>query len=51
MGLIPEDHKKRLVEEFERNLKDEARILMFTQENECPFCKKASCMGLPTMYV
>jgi len=41
MGLIPEDHKKRLVEEFERNLKDEVRILMFTQENECPFCKQA----------
>ena len=50
MGLIPEDHKKRLVEESERNLKDEARILMFTQENECPFCKQA-CMGSLTMHV
>jgi glutaredoxin len=41
MGLAPEDHKKRLVEELGRDLKDEVRILMFTQGNECPFCKQA----------
>ena len=41
LGLIPEEHKQHLKEEFEKNLKDEVRILMFTQETECPFCKQA----------
>jgi len=41
MGLIPEEHKKHLKEEFEKNLKDNVRILVFTQETECPLCKQA----------
>jgi len=41
MGLIPEEHKQHLKEEFEKNLKDEVRLLVFTQETECPFCKQA----------
>jgi glutaredoxin-like protein len=41
MGLIPEEHKQHLKEEFEKNLKGEVRIIMFTQETECPFCKQA----------
>jgi len=41
MGLIPEEHKHHLKEEFEKNLKDDVRIVMFTQETECPFCKQA----------
>jgi len=41
MGLIPEEHKQHLKEEFEKNLKGEVRILVFTQEIECPFCKQA----------
>jgi len=41
MGLIPEEHKQHLREEFEKNLKGEVRILVFTQETECPFCKQA----------
>jgi len=41
MGLIPEEHKQQLKEEFEKNLRDEVRILVFTQETECPFCKQA----------
>jgi glutaredoxin-like protein len=40
MGLIPEEHKQHLKEEFEKNLKGEVRILVFTQETECPFCKE-----------
>ena len=41
MGLIPEKHKQHLKEEFEKNLKDDVRIVVFTQETECPFCKQA----------
>jgi len=41
MGLIPEEHKQHLKEEFEKNLKDDVRIVVFTQETECPFCKEA----------
>jgi len=41
MGLIPEEHKQHLKEEFKKNLKDDVRILMFTQETECPLCKQA----------
>jgi len=41
LELIPEEHKQHLKEEFEKNLKNEVRILVFTQEIECPFCKEA----------
>jgi len=41
MALIPEEHKQHLKEEFEKNLKGEVRIIMFTQETECPLCKQA----------
>jgi len=41
LGLIPEEHKQHLKENFEKNLKDEVRILVFTQETECPLCKQA----------
>jgi glutaredoxin-like protein len=39
--LIPEEHKKHLREEFEASLKDEVRLVMFTQETECAHCKEA----------
>lgn len=41
MGLIPEEHKQHLKEEFEAKLKDEVRLVMFTQETECAHCKEA----------
>ncbi len=41
MGLILKEQKQQLEEEFEKNLKGEVRILVFTQETECPFCKQA----------
>lgn len=40
MGLIPEEHKQHLKEEFEAKLKDEVRLVMFTQEIECADCKE-----------
>jgi glutaredoxin-like protein len=41
MDIIPEEHKQRLREEFEAKLKDEVRLVMFTQETECAHCKEA----------
>lgn len=41
MGLIPEEPKQHLKEEFEAKLKDEVRLVMFTQETECAHCKEA----------
>nr|MDO8081374.1 thioredoxin family protein [Candidatus Freyarchaeota archaeon] len=40
MGLISEGDKKRLSGLFERQFKDEVRLLFFTQENECPICSE-----------
>jgi len=41
MALIPEEHKTHLKEELQQNMKDEVRVIVFTQEIECQFCKEA----------
>jgi len=41
MGLIPEEHKTHLKEELQENMKDPVRVVLFTQEIECEFCKEA----------
>jgi len=41
LGLIPEEHKAHLKEELQKGLKDPVRIVLFTQEIECQFCKEA----------
>ena len=41
MGLIPEEPKQHLREEFEAKLKDEVHLVMFTQETECARCREA----------
>lgn len=41
MGLIPKEQEQRLKEDFEEILKGEVRILVFTQEIECPFCRQS----------
>jgi len=41
VGLIPKEQEQRLKEDFEENLKGEVRILVFTQEIECPFCRQS----------
>lgn len=41
MGIISEEHKQHLRKEFEAKLKDEVRLVMFTQETECAHCKEA----------
>ena len=38
MGLIPEEHKRHLQEELEEKLEKPVKIVMFTQEIECPYC-------------
>jgi len=40
MGLIPEEHKAHIKEELQQNMKDPVRIIVFTQEMECQFCKE-----------
>ena len=41
MSLIPEEHKAHLKEELKERLKDPVRIVLFTQEVECQFCRES----------
>jgi len=41
MGLIPDQHKGHLKEEFEKQLVGDVRLTVFTQETECMFCREA----------
>lgn len=41
MDFIPEEHKQHLTQEFKTKLKDEVRLVTFTQETECAHCKEA----------
>jgi glutaredoxin-like protein len=38
MGLIPDEHKEHLRSELGEKLVNPVKIMMFTQEFECPFC-------------
>jgi glutaredoxin-like protein len=40
MGLMPEEHKKHLKEELRQKLEKPVKIVMFTQEIECPYCSQ-----------
>ncbi len=39
MGQIPNEHKAHIKERLQQNIKDPVRIIVFTQEMECQFCK------------
>jgi len=39
--LIPEEHKAHLKQELQQNMQEAVRIIVFTQEMECEFCKEA----------
>jgi len=39
--MIPEQHKKHLQEELAGRLVNSVRLVVFTQEYECPFCMQA----------
>ena len=41
MSLIPEEHKARLKGELQQKMADAVRIVVFSQEMECEFCKEA----------
>ncbi len=41
MGVIPEDHKIHVEEKLQKELRDSVRILLFTQEFECEYCREA----------
>ena len=38
MGLLPEDKKEAIRDEFKKKLEGPVKIVMFTQEMECRFC-------------
>lgn len=40
MSLIPDEHKQHLKEELEKNMQDSVRVIVFTQEIECTFCRQ-----------
>jgi glutaredoxin-like protein len=39
-GLIPEEQKEHLIDEFRKKLVTPVRLIMFTQEIECQFCSE-----------
>jgi glutaredoxin-like protein len=41
MGLIPDEHKMHIKEKLQQNMQDPVRLIVFTQEMECQFCKEA----------
>lgn len=40
MGFIPDEHKQHIKAGLENSLKNEVKIIVFTQEFECHFCKE-----------
>jgi len=40
MVLIPEEHRMHIKEELQNNMKETVRLIVFTQEMECQFCKE-----------
>jgi len=40
MGLLPEEHKQHVKEELSQRLVNKVKLVVFTQETECPFCKE-----------
>ena len=41
LGMIPEEHKSHLRQEMQQSMQEPVRILVFSQEIECEFCKEA----------
>jgi glutaredoxin-like protein len=41
MGLIPDENKMHIKEKLQQSIKAPVRIIVFTQEMECQFCKDA----------
>lgn len=40
MGILSEEAKKHLKEDLEKGMMNDVRLVMFTQEVECQFCKE-----------
>jgi glutaredoxin-like protein len=41
MSLVPEEHKPHIKEQLQANMKNPVRLVVFTQEIECEFCKES----------
>src|SRR4030042_3490938 len=39
-GLVPDEHKQQLIDEFKEKLANQVKIVMFTQEIECQYCSE-----------
>jgi len=39
-GLVPEEQRQHLIDEFKEKLVNPVRLIMFTQEVECQFCSE-----------
>jgi glutaredoxin-like protein len=40
MGIIPEEHKPHIKEDLNKRMKENVKLIVFTQETECPYCKQ-----------
>lgn len=40
MGLLPEEHRQHVKEELNQRLVNKVKLVVFTQEAECTFCKE-----------
>jgi glutaredoxin-like protein len=38
--MIPDEHEQHMKEDLEKNLQGSVRLIVFTQETECQFCKQ-----------
>lgn len=40
MGILPNEVKEHLKKDLEQTMVDDVRVILFTQEIECPFCRE-----------
>lgn len=45
VGLIPDEHKTHVKEKLQKELKDSVRIVVFTQEVECEYCRETRALA------
>ena len=43
--MIPEEHKKHLTEELAHKLQNPVKLVVFTQEYECPYCAQTRSLA------
>ena len=51
MGLIPQKERDILAKEFGEKLVNDVRLVVFTQEMPCLFCKETELVTVLTLHV